>query len=127
MNTDKIRDLCKKHRISLKELSEKVGLSPNGTQHILRAGSTNTTTLEKIALELGVHPGYFFDDSPVKSDLYNVTKTPPIVTDSYPVIPLQNQSIMMQANETQLKYIKMLEDRVKQLEDTNDTLRLQIP
>jgi transcriptional regulator with XRE-family HTH domain len=125
MNTQKIRDLCKKHRIPLKELAEKIGLTATGMQHILRYGATNTGTLERIARELGVHPGYFFDDHPVKSDKYGVvSNVPPIVSESYQDMTLANREVMKQSGdvykqlaELQTEKIKLLEERIKSLEN----------
>jgi len=124
MNAQKIRDLCTKHRITLKELAGKIGLTATGLQHILQFNSTNTGTLERISRELGVHPGYFFDDFVIKSDKYGVISTvPPIISESYPEMSLANREIMKdgteiykQLVELQTEKIKLLEERIKGLE-----------
>lgn len=63
-----IRDLCERKKITIRELSQRVGKDESTIQSAIRRGSTNTTTLEKIASVLGVSAGIFFDgytdDSP---------------------------------------------------------------
>ena len=125
MNAEKIRDLCKRHRVPLKELSEKIGLTPTGLQHILRQNATNTGTLERISRELGVHPGYFFDDFPIKSDKYNaVATTPPIVTESYSEmsgparqVVRESADVYRQLSELQAEKIKLQEELIKMLRE----------
>ena len=125
MNAEKIRDLCKRHRVSLKELSKKIGLTPTGLQHILKQNATNTGTLERISHELGVHPGYFFDDFPLKSDKYNVvSNAPPIVTESYPEMSGPARQVMRdssdvyrQLSELQAEKIKLQEEIIKMLRE----------
>lgn len=56
-----IRDLCEKKKISIRELAAKIGRNECSIQSAMRRGSTNTTTLELIAKELGVPAGIFFD------------------------------------------------------------------
>lgn len=118
MNAQKIRDLCKKHRITLKELSTKVGLTATGMQHILRFNATNTGTLEKIARELGVHPGYFFDDFSIKSDRYGViSAVPPIVSESYPETPLADREILKEGTEIYKQLVELQSEKIKALEE----------
>jgi transcriptional regulator with XRE-family HTH domain len=129
MNAQKIRDLCKKHRITLKELADKVGMTATGMQHILKFGATNTGTLERIARELGVHPGYFFDDHPIKSDKYGSTSTvPPIVSESYDQMTLADREVKFaageafkQVTEAQAETIKSLKDMIEILKTKNPT------
>jgi len=65
MNANKIRDLAKEKRCTLKELADYLGMTEAGLQHIMRNGSTGTTTLERIAEFFKVSPAVFFDDTPV--------------------------------------------------------------
>ncbi len=70
MNTEKIRELCRVRGMSLRRLSMSMTrMTPNGVQHILTHGSTNTKTLEEISTLLQVNPGVFFDDHPVKLEV----------------------------------------------------------
>lgn len=125
MNAKRIRELCAMHRISIKELGEKVDRTPTGMQHILNKNSTNTGTLERIAYQLGVHPGYFFDDFPIKTDQYEMKlAVPPLVADSYEQIAPQQQSIqsnsldlMKEISRLKDEKIAMLEERLKLLEE----------
>lgn len=61
-NLQKIRDLCNTHKLSLKELSEKIGLTQTGLQNVLKNNSTSIETLEKIASVLHVPVSYFFEE-----------------------------------------------------------------
>jgi len=63
-----IRQLCDEKKITLKELSETVGISQHGLQNILKTGSTKIDTLEKISEVLEVHPKVFFDTKGEKKD-----------------------------------------------------------
>lgn len=128
MNAEKIRDLCKKHRITLVELSNKIGLTPTGMQHILRFGATNTGTLERIARELGVHPGYFFDDHPVKSDKYSITASvPPIISESYEQMTLADREVKIQAGEAYQQVIKVQSALIQALQENIDSLKKDKP
>lgn len=48
--------------MTIKELAQAVGRDESSIQSAIRRGSTNSTTLELIAKELGVSAGIFFDD-----------------------------------------------------------------
>lgn len=61
-NLHKIRELCEEKKLSIRELSKRVGKDESTIQALIRNGSTNTMTLEIIAKELNVHPGIFFDN-----------------------------------------------------------------
>ena len=56
-----IRDLCKSKKITIRELAKKVEIGEAALQALIKNGSTNTTTLEKIAQVLDVPVGVFFD------------------------------------------------------------------
>ena len=124
MNAQKIRDLCKKHRITLKELADKIPLTPTGMQHILRYGATNTGTLEKIARELGVHPGYFFDDFPIKSEKYGVVSAvPPIISESYPEMTLADREVKFAAGDAYKQLADVQGEMIKTLRETIEMLK----
>ena len=55
--------------MTLKELSERLGMTQNGLQHILNTNTTKIDTLEKIAETLNVSIGTFFLDT--NSDFTN--------------------------------------------------------
>lgn len=59
-NLNLIRTIASEKKIQLKEISEKVGLTPGGLQNIMSQNSTKIETLEKIADVLGVPVTVFF-------------------------------------------------------------------
>ncbi len=61
-NLKRIRDLCDEKRLTLKELSEKIGISQNGLQRIMKDNTTRIDTLERIAKVLDVPITAFFQD-----------------------------------------------------------------
>jgi transcriptional regulator with XRE-family HTH domain len=63
-NSQKIKELCKKNNMTLKELSEKIGLSQTGLQGIFKNNSTSIETLQKICQVFNVSVEYFF--SPIE-------------------------------------------------------------
>lgn len=60
-NLQLIRDLCENKKITIRELSHRIGRDESSVQSAIRRGSTNTGTLEAIARVLGVSAGVFFD------------------------------------------------------------------
>lgn len=62
-NFNIIRDLADTKNISLKDIANKIGISADGLQKIIRNGSTKTATIEEIARILEVPVGIFFDDN----------------------------------------------------------------
>ena len=62
-NLFKIKEIARAKRISIKNLAENVGITEQGLQKLIRDNSTKVETLEKIAHELEVPIGYFFDDT----------------------------------------------------------------
>lgn len=56
-----IRKLCQERKITIRELAQKVGRDESSIQSAIRRGSTNTSTVEKIAQILKVPPAIFFD------------------------------------------------------------------
>lgn len=61
-NLHLIKSIAKEKKITLKSLSEQVGISEQGMQKILKENTTSIVTLEKIAKILSVHPAVFFDN-----------------------------------------------------------------
>ena len=64
----KIRIICHEQRLSLKDLSEKVGISQNGLQRIMKDNTTKIDTLLKIADVLNVPIKDFFSCDQAKAD-----------------------------------------------------------
>jgi Helix-turn-helix. len=60
-NLSYIRVLCERKKMTIRELAERIGRDESSIQSAIRRGSTNTTTVEKIASVLGVPVGVFFD------------------------------------------------------------------
>lgn len=56
-----IRELCERKKITIRELAQRIGRDESSIQSAIRRGSTNTTTIEAIAKELGTSAGIFFD------------------------------------------------------------------
>jgi transcriptional regulator with XRE-family HTH domain len=59
-NSLKIKELCKSRNMTLKELSERIGLSQTGLQGIFKNNSTSIDTLEKICQVFEVPIEFFF-------------------------------------------------------------------
>lgn len=72
-NLLKIKDLAKQKGIPLKALAEQIGMKPEALSTMMRNGSTNTKTLEKIAEILSVSPSVFFEnDSNKETEDYSL-------------------------------------------------------
>ena len=56
-----IIDLCERKKMTIRELAQKIGRNESSIQSAIRRGTTNSTTIELIAKELGVSAGIFFD------------------------------------------------------------------
>lgn len=56
-----IRDLCERKKMTIRELAQRIGRDESSIQSAIRRGSTNSTTIELIARELGVPAGIFFE------------------------------------------------------------------
>lgn len=56
-----IRDLCERKKMTIRELAQRIGRDESSIQSAIRRGSTNSTTIELIAKELGVSAGIFID------------------------------------------------------------------
>lgn len=62
-NLLKIKEVAKAKKIPLKTVAESIGMTPVALSNMMQKGSTNTSTLEKIASVLGESPAIFFDDT----------------------------------------------------------------
>lgn len=72
-----IRKFAKERNITIRELANRVGIGEAALQALIKNGSTSTTTLEKIAKELEVSAGIFFDKYTVSTgDVSNNTNSP---------------------------------------------------
>lgn len=60
-NLMKIKDLAQERNFPLKDLAEQANLTPQALSRLMRLGSTNTETLERIAELLKVSAAIFFD------------------------------------------------------------------
>lgn len=69
-----IRDLCEINKIKIRELASRIGKDESTIQSMIRAGSTNTKTLEAIAEVFNVSPGIFFDNSSENNTGTNLNK-----------------------------------------------------
>ncbi|MCR5453404.1 MAG: helix-turn-helix domain-containing protein [Bacteroidales bacterium] len=61
-NLSIIREIAKAQNVSLKSISEKLGISPAALQNIMRNNGTSLETLGKIAEVLNVSVGVFFNE-----------------------------------------------------------------
>ena len=57
-----IKTFAKQKGITLAELADVAGITPAGLTLIIKSGSTNTKTIERIAQKLDVPVGAFFDN-----------------------------------------------------------------
>jgi DNA-binding Xre family transcriptional regulator len=72
-----IRSLTKEQNITIRELASRVGIGEAALQALIKSGSTNTSTLERIAKELNVSPSIFFGEHSISTgDISNNTNTP---------------------------------------------------
>lgn len=69
VNLLKIKDICNRKNITLKELAIKVGITEMGLQRIMKTNSTKVDTLEKIAKALEVPVLIFFSDRKLSSEI----------------------------------------------------------
>ena len=63
-----IRDLVERKKMTIRELASRIGKDESSIQAMMRAGSTNTATLEKIAETLNVPVGIFFDEGTLQNE-----------------------------------------------------------
>ncbi len=108
MNISKLKKLATVKKLSIKELSEKVGISETGMYKALKKGDFKISTLEKISAILDVPVGYFFEESSkntgdiIGSQNYNVN----------------NISIILDSKQQEIEYLKrelLLKDKIIQL------------
>lgn len=69
LNIRKIKELCFKRKITLKQLSEKVGISQTALTMSMHRNSTTIETFKKLADFFDVPMEYFFDG--VNEDIYD--------------------------------------------------------
>lgn len=101
MNYNKIKDLARDKKISLKELASRVDISETGLHHSIRSKVMRIDVLEKIASVLDVNICVFFGDRQQNSsDTIELKKQ----------VASLNDEIMK--NE---KYIKVLEEHIETL------------
>ena len=62
LNLQKIRDLCKDKRVTLKELAQNIKATEAAVQYMLKDNAISMKNLEKIANFFNVPVGYFFDE-----------------------------------------------------------------
>ena len=61
-NFKKIRELCNNQNITQDKLATAVNLSRQGLRDLIKKNTTKTEIIERIAKELKVPVGYFFDE-----------------------------------------------------------------
>lgn len=107
INLFKIKDLCEKKNIKLRQLAEMIGITPEGMSNIIKTNSTKIDTLEKIANILEVPITYFFDIEykPKENDKSNI---------------LEDKIELYQ------KQIRYLEDHIETLKKHNTELQTHI-
>jgi transcriptional regulator with XRE-family HTH domain len=72
--------LCKNKNITIRELANRVGIGESALQSLIKNGTTNTSTLEKISNELDVSAGIFFENS--KTGAINVDHSSGVIANS---------------------------------------------
>ena len=63
-----IKEIAKEKGISIRGIAREMGVADRSLHHLIKTGSTNTTTLERIAGILGVSAGIFFDGTLAPSE-----------------------------------------------------------
>ena len=58
-----IKEIAREKGIPIRKIAGDAGLNEGSLHHLIKTGSTNTTTLEAIARSLGVSAGRFLDDN----------------------------------------------------------------
>lgn len=71
VNLLKIKDLAKSKKITLNDVAESIGMTPQALSRMIKDNSTKVTTLESLCELFNVPIGYFFDSS---SELPNTKK-----------------------------------------------------
>lgn len=66
-----IRDLSESKGITIRELARQLEITEGAIQKMIATGSTNTSTIEKIASIFNVPVGYFFDTPPMNQPIAN--------------------------------------------------------
>lgn len=61
INLKKIKQIAKERNLSLKELSNEIGITEQGLQNLMSKNTCNLSTLQKIAEALDVSEVVFFD------------------------------------------------------------------
>ena len=77
-NLEIIRELSKAKKITLLELAEQADINESTLHSLIRRGSTNTSTLERIAKVLGVSPAIFYPsvgENPLSSEASSAEAT----------------------------------------------------
>ena len=119
-----IRDLCEEKKITLRNLANTISISEDGLQKIIQKGSTNSSTLEKIAKVLDVPVGYFFDEE-YNNENYNV------VADSITKIhkPTKYMEKILETQEITLYDIKAAANLKTMLFDKNQNIlgKIRLP
>ena len=63
VNLLKIKDLAKSKKITLNDVAERLGMTPQALSRMIKDNSTKVTTLESLCELFNVPIGYFFDSS----------------------------------------------------------------
>lgn len=131
--SNKIRTLCKNRRISLKEMSEGIGITPTGLQAILTNNTTSIERLRLISKFLDIPVGYFFDEVPLPGQVTqnangssstnnyvqnNNTESKCLLDLDKANEKIKNLEILLNAKEEMLKMkstiIEMLEEKIQE-------------
>ncbi len=102
MDLQIIKSLVKEQRITLKELSQKIGMSEQGLHRSIRTNSIAAEYLENIAQCLGVSVGVFFgeqDITPLKKMIYDAFKRDLDEIMNYWAFIEQNEKMLIQITE----------------------------
>jgi SOS-response transcriptional repressor LexA len=80
-----IKELAEGQKMTIRSLASRIGMTAESLHALIKKGSTNTSTLEAIANELGVPTGIFFESGYTTTDVNR--KDPPS-------IPLYNWDVV---------------------------------
>lgn len=103
-NLQKIKILCEQRNIQQKELAKRVGITSQSIIDMINRNSTKTEILEKIAKELNVPVGYFFDEAP-----YSVFGNQNQINNGI------GQQVIMTNEQKEIEYLKQLLEEKERL------------
>lgn len=111
-----INELLTQKNLSITDFCKAVGITPQALRDMVKRNSTKTEILERIATQLHVPIGYFFDNDDCRCIVENNQEQKELITPEQKEIEYLKQIIA----EKDLR-ISELKEHIKLLSDTRDT------